>query len=267
MDDPFAIDVKNRCKKIDNVLTKIVKDKDSWNDFFKDPFGTMSKAGLFPPQGEGNSWKSNRIFYSMLSNKDLMRFVFDTFSKFRSNNDDKYKSKGIERLKDGKVENDTELDIEIYNHILSDEDRYRKLLALAFNGINDDGLLNKNYSEKEINEYVKELAAAATSRRSLGQDVKHEIAEEMSPFIVMMAVPPGVGPAVVAEAVGAGTAVVVGPAIVFGMAEESLLELQQGALMGDDDSQKSLALINLFINFTSDFSEYLNSKERILKVD
>src|SRR4051794_25669203 len=74
-EDAFMLDIRRDLERIDPVMTQIVRDPVTSNEFIRDPSGVLSRLGLHPPASRQTHDRVNRVFYAVLTNAELMEFV------------------------------------------------------------------------------------------------------------------------------------------------------------------------------------------------
>jgi len=269
--DQLSIDVTNEVAGVDSILSKIIKDKAKWNDFFRNPAQTLAEAGYLQPYTDGDAQKYNQLFYALLTDNELMSFVHTQqfCPQMTSNQVDEFHTNLKE---DGVIKYPPEVDVDIVRRLLNDAPAFKKLLTLSLSRINEEKIFDRYYSEKKINKAVSTIMANAKAGNSFSEMVsdlpwQDECDEGGSGGVnrILAVIPPAVAIPVVAEAVACGTvACVVVPLAKSGLAKHSVHELGGQALSGDRDAMHAMQTIGLLFEFISELSAHIKNFEKIL---
>lgn len=261
------LEITEQVKGVDAFMTKIIKDRSVWKQFFNNPASVLAEVGFTKPLSKDTEWKYNKIFYALLTDKKLLEFVHD--GDFEPRMDASQVDKYFESLKSGKFEYDPEVDVDIVNRSMDNSGSFRILMKMSLNRINEEGIFSEKYDSKKIDECVDQLMKGVDGNQSLMEMSKTvpwhaEMGEELNH--VMVAVPPALALPVVVEAVACGTlACVVVPLSEEGLATESVENLQAKALSGDKDNIKALSLLGMLLEFISELADHVNDFERIVR--
>jgi hypothetical protein len=166
---PLIVDATPDLKRVDKVMTRIISERATWDDFFRDPNGVFVRTGLHPPTTPEINSRTNEIFYAVLSNKPLLNLITRHFKKFRPTRAklSKYEKIYITGLQQGEIRHDLGEDIDAINHLVSDPGTLRALLRLTLHDINRRGILQKKHSTKSIDDYVDRIVEVAVTGKSL----------------------------------------------------------------------------------------------------
>jgi hypothetical protein len=169
---PLIVDATPDLKRVDQVMTRIISDRTTWNDFFRDPNGVLIKAGLHPPTTAENNSRANEIFYAVLCNKPLIKQLTRLFKKYRPSRArvEKFEKTYLAGLQQGEIRHDLGQDIDAISHVVSDSDALRAVLRLALHDINRRGILQEKHSRKEIDDYLDRIVKVAVTGKSLRKE-------------------------------------------------------------------------------------------------
>lgn len=166
---PLIVDATSDLKRIDSVMTRIIRDRATWDEFFRDPNGVFVRAGLHPPTTPENNNRANEIFYAVLSNKPLLAQLTRHFDKFRPSRArlSKFERTYLAGLQQGEIRHDLGQDIDAINHLVSHSGTLRTILRLTLHDINRRGILQKKHSRNGIDDYVDRIVNVAVTGKSL----------------------------------------------------------------------------------------------------
>lgn len=257
--DPLSINVKDDLARVDKVMTKIIKDRDTWNEFIRDPNGVFVKFGLLPSTSPENSDRINRIFYACLANKELMSLMFELYEEFSSPHGERNESHYLEGLRKGVIQNLVEYDLSGLHFLIENPDKLKRIYELSLHDLNEKEIFSKKYETSEIDEYIGASV----------QTVKDRVHPAEFPVLPGGAGEPeeynivgcSVGPVVVAivavEAGGAVTVEVAGAAL-----KTNINKLLEGAYTGDKESVENLAMIGKMLDFSAELAVHIENFER-----
>jgi hypothetical protein len=257
---PLVVDATPDLKRVDSVMTRIIRERATWDDFFRDPNGVFVRTGLHPPTSPENNSRANGIFYAVLGNKPLTEQLTRHFKKLRPSRArlSKFEKTYLAGLQQGGIRHDLGEDIDAINHLVSDAGTLRTLLRLALHDINRRGILQKKHSTKSIDDYVDRIVKVAVTGKSLRNeppleswDRNYGIGKAFGGLFVE------VGPFVTA-AVGVEFAAAV---TVFGHPEPSLDVMTTGARMGDRKQTEALAMYGKLLAFSGELMVHVANFE------
>src|SRR5881628_589332 len=81
-EDALSLDVRKDLERVDAVMTRVVSDPATAEEFVRDPSAVLTRLGLHPETTREIHDRVNRIFYAVLTNTELMEFVLEHYSKF-----------------------------------------------------------------------------------------------------------------------------------------------------------------------------------------
>jgi hypothetical protein len=150
-------------------MTRIIRERATWDDFFRDPNGMFVATGLHPPTSPENNSRANAIFYAVLSNKPLLEQLARHFKKFRPSRArlNKFAKTYLAGLEQGEIRHDLGEDIDAINHLVSASGALKVILGLTLHDINRRGILQKKYSRKAIDDYIDRIVKVAVTGKSL----------------------------------------------------------------------------------------------------
>jgi len=262
----LSIEIKEHVAGVDAIMSKIIKDRSMWKEFFRNPAKVLGEMGFKRPPSDENAWRYNKMFYALLTDKDLLQFIHDAGLEPHLNG--QQVDSFYDNLKGGQLKYDPEIDVDIVSRLKNNPGIFRILLRLSLTRINNENIFERQYTEEDINRCIDTLLDNARENNSLSEMVRslpwHDQTNEE--FHVMAVVPPAIAVPVVVEAVACGTlACVVVPLAESGMAKQSVETLQSTAFRGDRDSIKALTTLGLLIEFIGELADHVNEFERILR--
>jgi hypothetical protein len=172
--DPLSFDVAADLRRVDGVMTQILKDRGTWTEFLRDPNGVLVRLGLHPPTTPEINDRANRIFYATLTNKELLSLLIRHYEDFRPSNESKFREVSLTAAREGRIQHDIELDLEGFHHVLEHPDVMREALKLSLHDLNDRGLLQNRHRREEIDAYVERLIEAVRHRLPIADHPKLE---------------------------------------------------------------------------------------------
>lgn len=257
--DRLSMDITDDMKRIDALMTDIIRDRESWKKFLSNPNGYFISKKVHPPTTKEINDKVNRIFFATLCNKELINFVFEEYKNFKPSA--MHSSTYVEGLKKGEITNDINLDLSAADHILRRPETLKRTFELTFHDLNERGILNKKYSESQIDAYISELVRAVSNRLPI---CEHPVLEEWDdnygigkPFGAAIA---EVGPLATAIAVAEfGVAFTAWVAII---AAPPMQELFEESFRGDIAAKQAVSTLSLLYTFASDVALHVHNFEK-----
>jgi hypothetical protein len=258
--DSLSVDISRDMSRIDDFMTSVINDRDKWNEFIRDPNGVCIKANIHPPTSDEVNARTNRVFYATLTNKALIAFVLDHYSKFKPKD-----AKGAEQslakgLSKGRLESHPGLDLQAADHLLAQPDAFRRTLELSLYDLNDRAILNRRYSKQELDDYIDSVAAAVAARRPTKEfptleewDSNYGVGKRFGLGCVE------VGP--VATVAAAAQAAIAFTVYIAMAAPPSIDQLLRSSYLGDADAARALATLARLFDFAADVSLYVTSFE------
>jgi hypothetical protein len=225
----------------------------------------LSRLGMHPDTTPEIHQRVNRIFYAVLSNRELVDFMLEHFSTFEAPEalreaNDSALNKALER---GEIEHSVELDLAVADHFFRQPDALRRLYGITLHDLNDRELLQERHSDEEIDDYVDRLV------ESIGQRLPIRVLPELERWDENYGVGTGYGvgevevgpvatvPAVV-EVVLPVTVVI--PVAVFGEAVKA--ESVQRAVSGDSQAVRMIATAAALFRLAGDVLIHAEEFER-----
>ena len=166
---PLIIDVTSDLKRVDMVMTKIISDRSTWDNFFHDPNGVLIAKGLHPPTSSEINRQINDIFYAVLSNRQLLERIAESVKKFPppGTKENRFAQVAQAGLEKGEIRHDLGEDIDALSHLVADVDTFRAVLGMTLHDVNGRGILQKKHSKKSIDDYVDRIVAIVVTGKSM----------------------------------------------------------------------------------------------------
>ena len=166
---PLIIDATPDLKRVDAVMTRIIRERSTWDEFFRDPNGVLITTGLHPPTTPEINARVNEMFYSVLSNKPLLELLARNVkrrqpARAKAGRFAKVYHTGLER---GEIRHDIAQDIDALSILVGDKATLRSALGLTLHDINRRGLLQRKYPKRTLDEYIERIVTVAATGKSL----------------------------------------------------------------------------------------------------
>jgi hypothetical protein len=261
-DDPLSMDVRRDLERVDDVMTQVIRDPATTEEFIRDPSGVLTRLGLHPRTTREIHDRVNEIFYAVLTNRELIGFVLEHFESFEgpvAENAETYNA----ALGRGEIEHTMELDIAAADHFFRQPDVCRRMYQLTLYDLNNRGLLKSTYTPEQLDSYIDDMVAGIQERKPIRE------LPELERWDMHYGVGTGygvgeaeVGPAVTAVAVAevAVPATVVIPVGVLGLAAEQ--ENVNRALRGDASAVRMLATASALLRLGGELLVHANNFTR-----
>ena len=281
-DDAFAADIRRDLERVDQVMTHVVADPATRDEFVRDPIGVLSRLGLFPRMAPESRDRDNRIFYAVLQNTDLIRYLQDTFASFRAENEDMLARDAeiMQRgLRQGIIAHSPDLDMAAADHIFRNPDTMRELYRLTLHDLNNRRLLHNVYTATELDTYINDVVESIQQRRPTnlrppplnGGDTGTRVATASHAGT-------GAGVAVETNVVAGTNALVAATAAGVGAVELAFFitvlipvagpvapvsaDVIDSALLGDSEAVRALATAGAMLNLAGEVLVHANNFER-----
>lgn len=245
----FTIDVTQDLERIDEAFTRLLKDRDTWSNFILDPNGVMVKLGLHPPATANANERTNRIFYAVLSNRELIQLALELTQEIQPS--DSEREFYIEGLRKGVIQNRIEYDLRGINQIFSETERVRQLYQIGLYDINDKGILTRRYSTDELDDYINRMIRGVQGGLSINElptleqwDRNYGVGTGYG-FGEVEVGPVATAAAAAEFAVAFTVAVAIAPA-------PAISDLFLESVSGNKDSAKALDILSRLHDFASD---------------
>lgn len=256
--DRLSMDISGDMKKIDSVMTDIIKDRESWKKFLSNPNEYFIGKKVHPPTTIEINDRVNRIFFATLCNTKLINLIFNEYKNFKPSGPSVRTY--VEGLKRGEIANDVQLDLAAANHLLRQPKILKRAFELTLFDLNNRGILNKKYSKHEINLYISRFVEAVSKRLPL-RDLP--VLEEWDdnygigkPFGIMVV---EVGP--LATVIAAAEFGIAFTAWVCITATPSFQDLFIASFQGDKGATQAASTLSLLYTFASDVATHVQTFE------
>jgi hypothetical protein len=259
--DQLSIDITRDMERIDSFMTQILRDKELWQEFFRDPNGIFTRFNIHPPTTNEINTRANRVFYATLTNQKLINLILDTYSSFQRSLDADSSEAFAEGLQRGELSHRPGLDLEAADLILRNPQLLRQVCELGLYDLNSKGLLSRTYSGDELDDYITSYVEAVTERRSVRELPKLEEWDDNY----------GIGMAFAFASVEVGALTTAAAAAEFGVAFTvaaaiapfpSIENLLLQAIQGNEASVRASFLLSRLLSFTADLTQYVQIFER-----
>lgn len=172
--DALRMDISKDLERIDSAMTRVILDQTLSQDFKHDPNGVLVRAGMHPSTSVAVNDRVNRVFYAAMNNTELNKVVADHFRSFRPIKAADNAAYHDEGLKQGRIQNKVDFDLEAADHLLKDVNVLTRVLKLFMNDLNGKGILLKRYPQEEIDTFVNAMVAAIRDRKPISEHPKLE---------------------------------------------------------------------------------------------
>ncbi|HEX2296405.1 MAG TPA: hypothetical protein VHN37_13995 [Actinomycetota bacterium] len=264
-DDSLSQDVVRDLERVDRVMTQVIADPVTTEEFIRDPSGVLTRLGLHPRTTREIHDRVNRIFYAVLTNTELMRVIADGIGDFAGQGDEADEAFDS-ALRRGEIEHPLEVDMAALERFLEDPERLRRIFQLCLHDLNDRRLLANVYPTDEIDDYVDRLIEAIRERRGVRDlPVLEEWDERYGVGPAFGALFVEVGPLATAVAlveVGAWTTVIAGvdgDSVIRSISRAGVLT---EALRGDPLAARHLATAAAILKLAGEIQVHASNFER-----
>lgn len=265
-DDAFAADIRKDLDRVDAVMTHVIKDPATRDEFIRDPSGVLTRLGLHPRTTRAIHDRCNKIFYAVLQNAELVRYVQENLVNFSAANEQSLADHAgaVERgLRRGAVDHSADADMAAADHVFRNPDIMRRIYRLTLADLNNRRLLENVYTTDQINAYVDDLVAAVQERRPIRALPKLERWDAN----YGVGTGYGVGEAEVGPVVTVGVFVEVGiaisvviPVFVLGLAMRD--DVISSAAQGDPEAVQAVATAGSILQLAGEMLVHAHTFER-----
>jgi hypothetical protein len=165
-DDALSQDVLKDLERVDGVMTRVIGDPKTTEEFIRDPNGVLTRLGLHPRTTRRIHDRANRIFYAVLTNTELMELVADRMASFAGFTEDADNVLDA-ALKRGEIEHPLELDMAAIDHFREDREFLRRIFQVTLHDLNNRRILENVYSTEQLDDYIDRLTSAIHERRGI----------------------------------------------------------------------------------------------------
>jgi hypothetical protein len=166
-DDPLSLDIRRDLDRVDGVMTRVITDSATAEEFIRDPSGVLTRLGLHPRTTREIHERANRIFYAVLTNTELMEVILDHYASFSGPALEANRAVLNQALERGEIRNTIELDVAAAEHAFQAPDFLRRIYRLTLYDLNNRRLLQNTYSTEQIDDYVDRMVEAIRQRRAI----------------------------------------------------------------------------------------------------
>jgi hypothetical protein len=257
----LSLDIRRDLERVDQVMTRVITDPATAEEFVRDPSGVLSRLGLHPRTTREIHDRANRIFYAVLTNTELMSAVLDHYASFAGPNDGD-EAVLNDALGRGEIEHPIEFDIAAAEHAFQNPEFLRRIYRLTLYDLNNRRLLENTYTSEEIDAYVERMVAAIQERRPIGDDPTLEewdanygvdkgygVSRQNEIAVAVTAAVPVEAVAIVTLAI---------PVLILGVKEEVVAE----ALRGDPKGGRTVATVGAVLRLAGEVLVHANNFER-----
>lgn len=267
--DPLSMDVTNDLKRVDEVLTHLLKDPALWKEFIRDPNGVLIRLGLHPSTSPEIKERANRVFYATLANKRLVRLVLKHYEQFRPSKERMKKQRGQYEagLKRGEIRHNIEFDLEAFHHILDHPNVLRNALRLSLHDLNEKGILQRAYKRGEIDSWINKTVEAMRQRLPISDFPKLEVWDKnygVGQRYGMLSLEEalGVTTSIAVEGVVVVTAAVVAVVDVEVEVNGPIVTARLAAAQGNEESVRAYAILGRLLDFSAELLLHIQNFER-----
>lgn len=266
--DQLILDITPDLARVDSVMSRVLADPQTVDDFVRDPSGTLTRLGLHPRTTREIHDRVNRVFYAVLTNTPLLELLTEHYATMGETDEDRATIAETQAvmaaaLERGELENTLDYDVMGFRHLTSATDVMRQAFSLALQDLNNRRILEGTYSSAEIDSYVDELVEAITERRAIREfpvleewDANYGIGKEQGGLYLEA------GPTVTAvAAVEVGLIVTVWVEVDFS-GDVIVAEMRNRAARGDPAAARGLATTGALLRLAGEVMVHADAFER-----
>jgi hypothetical protein len=266
--DPLSVDITEDLKRVDRVVTQILRDRAVWDEFLRDPNGVLVRLGLHPPTTAEINERANGLFYAALTNKELVRLIINHFNDFRPSRSTDFRDEFLANLRKGEIQYNVELDLEAAYHAFQSPAFLRQVLSLTFHDLNAKGLFQRRYTSKEIDDYIERVVVAVEARQPIEAhptlevwDRNYGVGERFGSVVVEVNVIATASGIVEAAVFVTAFAFVIAVVAVAGAPPDIMVQLTESAAAGDEESIRALAIFARLLDLSADLLVHVHTFE------
>jgi hypothetical protein len=266
--DQLILDITPDLMRVDSVMSRVIADPQTADDFVRDPSGTLTRLGLHPRTTRDVHDRVNRVFYAVLTNTQLLQLLTDHYGTMGDSDEAQQMITDTEAvmtaaLERGELENSLEYDVLGFRHLTNATDVLRQAFSLVLHDLNNRRILVNVYSGTEIDDYVDELIGAITERRAIREfpvleewDANYGIGKEQGGLYLE------VGPTVTAiAAVEVGALVTVWVEVDFA-GDVIVKAMRNRAASGDPAAARALSTMGALLRLAGEVMVHADNFER-----
>jgi hypothetical protein len=160
------MDMRRDLVQLDRVMTQVIGDPATAEEFIRAPNQVLARLGLHPRASDDVHDRVNRIFYAVLTNVELLEYVFERYAAFDAPRAD-HDSVLEEALGEGRIASDVEYDLAAAEHLFSDPAVLRRVFQLTLHDLNTRRLLEGDYTTAQLDQYIDEVVYAIQQKRPI----------------------------------------------------------------------------------------------------
>jgi hypothetical protein len=257
--DLLTADITADMVRIDDFMSAVLSNQDTWAEFRRDPNGVCVKFGIHPPTTPDVNDRANAVFYATLSNKKLCTFIYEHYRSLRATA--RESQTYLTALKNRRIKNDTSLDVRAADHLLRDREALTTVFTLSLLDLNDRRILKKQYTKKELDEYIASYVDAVLARKPISKlprleewDRNYGVGNEFGAMIGE------VGP-VLTVAIAVELAAIATVFVQMIPTPDSA-ELFEASISGDESATATLLSLSRLYQFSAELASHVATFER-----
>lgn len=170
-EDRFQIDVRRDLERVDEAMSEVIRSTELAEEFVRDPNGVLSRLGMHPETSPEINERVNRIFYAVLTNRELIDFITEEMGSLEVPDELAEENRRIhqEALERGEIRNLVEFDLAAADHLFRREEVLKRVYQLTLQDLNRQELLQERHSDEEIDGYVEALVESILARRPISE--------------------------------------------------------------------------------------------------
>lgn len=174
----LILDVGEKWQRVDAYVDKLIIDEELQKCFFKNPNKVMSDLGIYHVSSDKPTAITNRIFYAIIANRELMNLVIESrdYVNFQTQ-----QNQSISRpLKQQGVQNRARSNDHALKPYLKNKNFLRKCMLILLEDLNKKGILNEKLSRKQVMLYVEKIVTHASNGKPFSR--KTPLMKYQSPY-------------------------------------------------------------------------------------
>lgn len=167
-DLPLMLEIRDDLARVDRVMSQVIADRTTAEEFVRDPSGVLTRLGMHARTTRDVHERTNRVFYAILTNTELLAFMAELFESFdaqEAREEDRVSVR--EALARGEIRHAASLDKAALDFVMDDIDVVRRAYQLTLHNLNERRVLMNTYTREEIDDFVERLATAIVEGRPI----------------------------------------------------------------------------------------------------